>query len=309
MLNVWSRRSLLKLAATAAAVPLGRIRLQPTAAATESADKIEAPDQGGTPSRAGTPSQAGTSSQAGAPHPEPVADTFPTQPPELAREMVTVSHFDLKRVKELVEARPSLARASWDWGFGDWESALGAASHMGNRPIAEYLISEGARPSLFSAAMFGHVEVVKAMIAASPGAQRIRGPHGISLLAHAKAGGEQARPVFEFLKSLGDADSEPPVPLSDREITLLAGTYIFGYGENQRIEVTAEQRQGVMSMYSPLTWTRKGMMGRPLVHVGDHAFYPAGAPSVRINFAEEDASVVMTVHDPGVILVAKKKKV
>jgi hypothetical protein len=222
--------------------------------------------------------------------------------------MVTVSHFDLKRVKELGEARPSLARASWDWGFGDWESGLGAASHMGNRPIAEYLISQGARPSLFSAAMLGHVEVVKAMIAASPGAQRIRGPHGISLLAHAKAGGEQARLVFEFLTSLGDADAEPLLPLTDREITMLAGTYVFGYGENQRIEVTAEVPKGVTSMYSPLTWTRKGMMGRPLVHVCDRAFYPAGAPSVRINFAEEEASVVMTVHDPGVVLVAKKKK-
>jgi hypothetical protein len=238
-----------------------------------------------------------------------VPDTFPTQPPELAREVVTVSHFDLKRVKELVEERPSLARASWDWGFGDWESALGAASHMGNRPIAEYLISQGARPSLFSAAMLGQVEVVKGMIAASPGAQRIRGPHGISLLAHAKAGGEQARLVFEFLKSLGDADAVPSATVGDSEIAMWTGTYVFGYGESQRIEVTAEQRQGVMSMYSPLTWTRKGMMGRPLVYVGDHAFYPAGTPSVRINFAEEDASVVMTVHDPGVVLLAKKKKV
>ena len=51
----------------------------------------------------------------------PVADLFPTQPPELAREMVAVSHYDLNRVKELVEARPSLSRAAWDWGFGDWE--------------------------------------------------------------------------------------------------------------------------------------------------------------------------------------------
>jgi hypothetical protein len=282
MSNIWSRRGLLKLAA--AAVPLGRIGLQPLADTAESADKV------------------------GAPNSEPVPDTFPTQPPELAREMVTVSHFDLKRVKELVEARPSLARASWDWGFGDWESGLGAASHMGNRPIAEYLISQGARPSLFSAAMLGQLEVVKAMIAANSGAQRIRGPHGISLLAHAKAGGEQGRLVFEFLKSLGDAEAEPLLPLSDREITLLAGTYVFGYGENQRIEVTAEEHKGLTDMYSPLTWTRKGMMGRPLVHVGDHAFYPAGVPSVRINFAEEEDSVVMTVHDPGRVLVAEKKK-
>src|SRR5271170_478295 len=279
MSNEWSRRGLLKLAATAAAVPLRRIGigLQSTVSATESAD------------------------HAGTPNPEPVTDTFPTQPPELAREMVTVSHFDLERVKELVEVRPSLARASWDWGFGDWESALGAASHMGNRPIAEYLISQGARPSLFSAAMLGQIDAVKAMIAADSGARRIRGPHGIHLLAHAKAGGEQARLVFEFLKSLGDADAEPGLPVSDSEIAMLAGTYVFGYGESQRIEVTAEQRQGFMSMYSPLTWTRKGMMGRPLVHVGDHAFYPAGAPSVRINFAQEEASVVMTVYDPGVV--------
>src|SRR5216683_2192626 len=145
----------------------------------------------------------------------PVSDLFPSQPADLVREMVAVSHFNLKRVKELVEARPSLAKAAWDWGFGDWETALGAASHMGNRPIAEYLISKGARPSLFSAAMLGQLEVVKAFVAAQPHVQRIRGPHSISLLAHATAGGEAARPVFEFLQSLGDADAEPPAPLSD----------------------------------------------------------------------------------------------
>src|SRR5258708_30179938 len=70
----------------------------------------------------------------------PMTDIFPTQPPELGREMVLVSHFDLKRVKELVSARPSLPRASWDWGFGDWEDGLGAASHVGTKPISDYLI-------------------------------------------------------------------------------------------------------------------------------------------------------------------------
>src|SRR5437868_2501340 len=65
-----------------------------------------------------------------------ISDAYPTQPPELIREMVTVAHFNLTRVKELVGARPALARAAQDWGFGDWEDALGAASHTGNRPIA-----------------------------------------------------------------------------------------------------------------------------------------------------------------------------
>jgi hypothetical protein len=81
---------------------------------------------------------------------------------------------------------------------------------MGNRPIAEYLISKGARPSLFSAAMLGQLDLVKAFVAAQPGVQRIRGPHSISLLAHTKAGGEAARPVLAFLQSLGDATLTRP---------------------------------------------------------------------------------------------------
>ena len=238
----------------------------------------------------------------------PISDVFPTQPPELVREMVTVAHFDLKRIRELVEARPSLARATWDWGFGDWESALGAASHMGNRAIAEYLISNGARPSLFSAAMLGQLEVVKAFVAANPHVQRIRGPHGISLLAHAKFGGEAARSVFEFLQSLGDADAEPPVPLSDKEIAALVGTYVFGFGASQQIDLTVDEHHGVSSIYSPLTWTRKGTMGRPLVHTGDRSFYPAGAPSVCIRFAEDKDGVVMTVNDPQLVMTARKNE-
>ena len=279
MRSFWSRRSMLKLAAVA--LPFGRLGAR---APLELADKDASPNR------------------------ELVTDLFPTQPPELTREMVTVAHFNLKRVRELVEARPSLARASWDWGFGDWESALGAASHMGNRAIAEYLISNGARPSLFSAAMLGQLDVVKAMVAATSRAERIRGPHGISLLAHAKIGGEAARPVFEFLQSLGDADADTPVPLSESEIASVTGVYVFGVGVSQQIDVTADAREGMWSMYSPVTWTRKGTMGRPLVHLGELAFYPAGAPSVRIRFAVQRESVVMTVHDPDVVLTVQRKQ-
>jgi hypothetical protein len=214
--------------------------------------------------------------------------------------MVTVSHFNLKRVQELVEARNSLARAAWDWGFGDWEDALGAASHMGNRPIAEYLISKGARPTLFSAVMLGQLDVVKAFIAAQPGAQRIRGPHSISLLAHARAGGESARPVLEFLQSLGDADSDPLIPLADADAETIKGAYVFGPGASQRIEVSVDKGQ--------VTWTREGVMGRPLVHLGNRVFYPLGAPSVRIRFTTENSATVMTVSDPDVMLLVRRKQ-
>jgi hypothetical protein len=235
-----------------------------------------------------------------------IRDAFPTQPAELVREMVTVAHYDLKRVRELVDARPSLANAAWDWGFGDWETALGAASHMGNLPIAHYLISKGARPSIFSAAMLGHLDVVRAFVLAQPGVQSIRGPHSISLLSHAATGGEPARSVFDFLKSLGDADSPSSAPLSDADAAAIVGIYIFGVGPSQQIDVTAEPRQKTTSIYSPLTWTRKGSMGRPLVHVGDSVFYPAGAPSVRIKFAQVSGTTQMTVIDPDVVMTVQK---
>lgn len=226
-----------------------------------------------------------------------VGDTYPTEPPELARETVLVSHFNLTRVKELVTAHPSLAKATWDWGFGDWESALGAASHMGNRAIAEFLLANGAHPSIFSATMLGQLDVVKAFVSAQSGIQRTPGPHSISLLAHAKAGGDTARPVFEYLQSLGDAGGSAEAPLVEHDLSAIVGTYIFGPGPTQQVDVTIEK--------SKLTWTRKGTMGRSLFHLGEQVFYPAGAAAVRIRFSEQAGVKTMTVSDPDVVLVGK----
>jgi hypothetical protein len=240
-----------------------------------------------------------------------VSDTFPAQPTELVREMVTVAHFDLNRVKDLVGAHPSLVMAAWDWGFGDWETPLGAASHMGNRPIAEYLISKSAPTSLYSAAMLGQLGVIKALVAAQPGIQHIRGPHSISLLAHARMGGEAARPVFEFLEPLGDADSESPVPLKDKDASALVGAYVLGEGDTHQVDVNANIKMYAGKMYtSPpqLNWTRKGTMTRPLFHLGDRTFYPAGAPSVRIRFTEDAGTVLMTVTDAELVLTARRKQ-
>jgi len=240
-----------------------------------------------------------------------VSDIFPAHRPELVREMVTVAHFDLERVKKLLEARPSLARAAWDWGFGDWETALGAASHMGNRPIAEYLISQGAPPTLFSAAMLGQLSTVKAFLTAEPGVERVRGPHSISLLAHTRMGGETAGPVLEFLKSLPDADSDPPVPLADDESAALVGTYVFGVGVTQQVDLTADLKMyanNKMYTYPPqLNWTRKGTMTRPLFHLGNLRFYPAGAPSVGIHFTETADGMLMNINDGELALAALRK--
>ena len=152
---------------------------------------------------------------------------------------------------------------------------------MGSRPIAELLIAYGAVPTIFSAAMLGQLELVKAFVAAQSGVQRTAGPHSISLFAHAKAGGQGARAVYEFLQSLGDADAPPVAPLSGQEQSGILGRYVFGSGPTAEVAVTVEQGH--------LTWTRKGTMGRWLFHLGDRAFHPAGAPAVRIRFAEKKA--------------------
>jgi hypothetical protein len=223
-------------------------------------------------------------------------ESFPQQPPSLVREMVTVSHGNLNRVKELLEAHPALAKAAIDWGFGDWESALGAASHTGNHEIAELLLAHGARPSLFSAAMQGQLDVVRALLAAQPGAQRIPGPHSISLLAHAKAGGARSAGVFRYLEELGDAGAPASPPITEEEAAALAGTYSFGPGPTERIQIGALKAQ--------VSFTRAGTATRNLIHLGERIFHPAGAAAVRVIFGKTGKDHVLTVHDPDVILTA-----
>lgn len=129
-------------------------------------------------------------------------DPKPALSSDLVQEFVGKAHGDLDRVKELLAQEPGLINATWDWGGGDFETALGAASHMGRKDIANFLLENGARLDIFAAAMLGKLEIVKAAIAAYPEAVRTPGPHGIPLLAHAEAGGEDAKAVLEFLNSL-----------------------------------------------------------------------------------------------------------
>ncbi len=130
----------------------------------------------------------------------------------LVEEFVGKAHADLDGVKELLAQEPTLVNGAWDWGGGDWETGLGAAAHMGRRDIANYLLQNGARLDLFAAAMLGKLEIVKATLEAYPEAIDIPGPHGIPLIAHAQAGGNQAIQVYQYLKSLSTQDTEARVP-------------------------------------------------------------------------------------------------
>ena len=119
--------------------------------------------------------------------------------PTQVQAFVGNAHGDLDAVRAALDEEPLIANAGWDWGAGDWESALGAAAHMGRRDIAELLLEHGARLDIFAAAMLGDVEVVQAILAAHPESRNATGPHGIPLRAHAEAGGEYALPVLALL--------------------------------------------------------------------------------------------------------------
>lgn len=126
----------------------------------------------------------------------------------LVQDFVGKAHADLDGVKELLGREPALINSAWDWGGGDWETGLGAAAHMGRRDIAAYLLEHGARLDLFAAAMLGNLEIVKATLETYPDALDTPGPHGIPLLAHAQAGGNEATQVYEYLKSRSSQKAE-----------------------------------------------------------------------------------------------------
>jgi hypothetical protein len=127
-------------------------------------------------------------------------DKGPRIAQDLVDDFVLKAHGDLDTVKQLVEQKPAIVNAARDWGGGDWETGLGAASHVGRRDIALFLLEHGARMDIFAAAMLGETEIVRAMLGAHPEWREARGPHGIPLVKHAEAGGEEAREVLDLLQ-------------------------------------------------------------------------------------------------------------
>jgi hypothetical protein len=128
----------------------------------------------------------------------------------MVQDFVMYSHGELAMVKRLLEKEPGLLHSSMDWGGGDFESGLGAASHVGNRAIAEFLLSKGARIDIFCAAMMGQLEVVKGLLTAFPNLIDAKGPHGIGLHLHAKFGGKEAEKVLDYLQTLKKVEFPPP---------------------------------------------------------------------------------------------------
>lgn len=245
---------------------------------------------------------------------DPLFHRYPSIDDEIVNEVVGVSHFNFDRVKELVTPRPELARATWDWAFGDWETALGAASHVGRRDIANFLIAHGARPDIFTFAMFGKYEIVKTMIESMPGIESLAGPHGISLLRHAKAGLRsnygltlsekqiaESNALVAYLEELGTADiKEKDMTMSEEDKQKYVGDYRYGEGESEGFTIKINMRKN-------LSLGKLGKSGGALYQKSPNVFSYNGTPSVEVHFSLEDNKVVsLTVIEPDLTLKAFK---
>lgn len=234
-------------------------------------------------------------------------DRYPAIQLEIASEVVGVSHFNLDRLKELVNHRPELAKANWDWGFGDWESAIAAASHVGRKDIVDYLIEKGATPTVFTYAMLGNYRVVKMIIESSPGIQRNSGPHGISLLQHARTGlltegvdKSNAQNLIDYLQSLGDADGRQYLDIKETEKAKYIGDYKYGEGKDDGFTIK-------LNMKKFLSLGKLGKSGGSLLRIAENEFTYQGAPSVIIKFlVQNDRVISLSVNEPGLILTATK---
>jgi hypothetical protein len=235
---------------------------------------------------------------------------FPSQNPELVQEFVVASHGQFEKVQTMLKDHPELAKSTWDWGYGDWETALGASSHTGNKEIAELLIANGARPDIFTFTMLGNLNAVKAMIEGNAGIQKVRGPHSITLLGHAKVrlankslsadDKTKAQAMVDYLISVGDADIKPiNLPITDEEKKQFIGKFSFGNNPTDLFIIEINKN-------GALTIKREGQkFERPLLRITENNFAPLGAPHVEIAFELKDkTAVTLSINDPVLLVKA-----
>lgn len=121
----------------------------------------------------------------------------------LVKEFVLAGHFNLDKVKNMLQDYPNLIYSRYDWGNGDFEEAIEGAGHKGNKEVANYLIEKGARVNLFVLTMLGKTDLVKPTLEAYPNLIYSKGPHGLTLLHHAEVGGKESDVLKGYLLEKG----------------------------------------------------------------------------------------------------------
>jgi len=130
--------------------------------------------------------------------------------PAVVQELVGNAHGNLARVRELLDLHPAALNLRAPWN----ETAVEAATQMGNKPILELLIARGAPVDFFTACVLGRVEQVAAELERDPGRANARGVHELTALYFAAIGGNLA--IAELLLSAGGdvnarADAAAPI--------------------------------------------------------------------------------------------------
>jgi hypothetical protein len=124
-------------------------------------------------------------------------------PAALVKDFVIAGHGNFDKVKQMLGEKPELLYSTFDWGNGDFETALEGAGHVGNKEIANYLIDKGARTNLFVLTMLGKTQIVKPFLETFPQYLTARGPHGLTLLHHAQKGGDDSKELLDYISGKG----------------------------------------------------------------------------------------------------------
>ena len=133
---------------------------------------------------------------------------MPSKPtPEDIREFVIAGHGDLAKVQSMLATQPGLLNLAHEWKSDDHETAIMGAAHVGNKPIAEVLLAQGAPLAIYTAAMLGRASDVRRMVRNDATAIRTAGAHAISLLAHAAHSGDVD--LCQFLFENGAREGGP----------------------------------------------------------------------------------------------------
>lgn len=127
-------------------------------------------------------------------------------PQELAHQFIIECHANLDKVKEMLVEHPQLVHA---YNQETDESALGAAGHMGNRQIANYLLHHGAKLELATAAMLGMRAEVDRFTEQDPLLATSGGAHGIPVAFHAAMSGDT-----EIMQTLWDNGAQEQIKQS-----------------------------------------------------------------------------------------------
>ena len=130
----------------------------------------------------------------------------PPLPIPLVKEFVIAGHGDFAKVQAMLKDTPNLIYTKFDWGNGDYEAAIEGAGHVGDKEIANYLLDSGSRVTLYILTMLGKTELVKPVLEAYPGLIHAKGPHGFTLLHHAKVGGKDGEELYAYLQEKGLKD-------------------------------------------------------------------------------------------------------